>query len=212
METDTFPRRGVQEWLDGLVCMKVNAGGENGHPLATKFKVDGFPTLVLLDPMGKVLHNMAGAPPGEHFVASFAVERYNKAVESYNLRDAKGAAPDLFFVRKWFPGTDLGKRAEEICGLLEKEEGFREAYAAAGKAHADALAEARKAKEEAERKEEERRAKVKALRTEADELYKKYLRTKAFDLYRRILAEYPDTPEAEWAESVLKKHKQKLRK
>jgi hypothetical protein len=219
METDTFPRRDVQDWLGGLICIRVNAGGENGHPLATKFKVEGFPWLVLIDPTGKILYSDGGAPPGEHFVAYFAVERYNKAVDSYNIKDPKGAAPDLFFVRKWFPGTDLGKKAEEICGLLEKEEGFKAAYAAAEKAYADALAEARKAEEArleearaAKRKEEERREKAKALRAEADELYDKYLRTKAFDLYRKILAEYPDLPEAKWAESVLKKHKQKLRK
>jgi hypothetical protein len=219
METDTFPRRDVQEWLTGVVCLKINAGGDNGHPLADKFRVEAFPTLVLLDPLGKVLHNRPGAPLGDGFVEYFSAERWNAAVEALNLKDWKGTAPHLFFVRKFFPGTKLGKQAEELCRELEQQEGFTDAYEAARKAHEDALAVARKADEarlakarEAEQKEQERRAKAKALKAEADELFKKYLKTKAYDLYRKILAEYPDLPEADEAEAILRKNKQKLSK
>lgn len=212
METDTFPRRDVQDWLQGVVCVKVNAGGENGHPLATKFGVEGFPTLVLIEPTGRILHNEPGAPIGEGFVDYFAAAEYNAAVDAVNIRDPKGAAPHLFFVRKWFPGTRLGKTAEEICADLEKEEGFKAAYEAAEKAYADSLATVRKETEEAARKEQERRAKAKDLKAEADALYAKYLRTKAYDVYRRIVAEYPDLPEADEAREILRKNKQKLTK
>ena len=219
MEADTFPRRDVQDWLDGLVCVKVNAGGENGHPLATKFGVKAFPTLVLMEPTGRILHNQAGAPVGEGFVDYFAVTEYNAAADACNIRDPKGAAPHLFFVRKWFPGTRLGKAAEEICRDLEKEEGFRAAYEAAEKAYAQSLAAVRKEAEaraeqarEAMAKEQARRVKAKELKAEADALYGKYLRTKAYDIYRRIVAEYPDLPEAFEARDILRKNKQKITK
>jgi thioredoxin-related protein len=218
METGTFPRRDVQDWLSNLVCMRVNAGGENGHPLATKFGVEGFPTIVLIEPTGRVLYNQGGAPAADHFVDFFAVEEYNKAVDACNIRDPKGAAPHLYFVCKWFRGTTLGKKAEEIRRSLEKEEGFEAAYEAARKSYEDALATARKADEEraakareAERREQERREKARAMKAEADELHRKYLRTKAYDLYRKILKEYPDLPEAAESRAILEKNKQRLR-
>lgn len=186
--------------------MRINAG-EGEHPLAKKFGVDGFPTLVLMEPSGKILYNKAGAPadPG-HFVDFFGLDANNAAVKALMDHDARAAAPHLYFLRRWFAGTGLSKQADEIYEEFEKEEGFAEAYEAARKEYEKRLEEAR----EALRKVAERREKAKALKAEADGLYRKYLRTKAYDIYRRILAEYPDVPEAEEALAILRKNKQKL--
>jgi tetratricopeptide (TPR) repeat protein len=203
-----FPQREVKEWMSGLVCVKINAGGDDGHPLAKKFGVDAFPTLVLLEPSGKVLYNQAGAPAdATHFVEFFGLDANNAAVKAVMDHDAKAAAAPLFYLRRWFAGTSLSKQADEIYGEFEKEPGFAEAYEAAQKEYEKRLEEAR----DAVKKEQERRDKAKALKEEADGLYKKYLRTKAYEIYRKILAEYPDLPEADEAEAILKKNKQKLR-
>lgn len=219
MQADTFPRPDVQAWLGGLVCMRINGEGPAGDALATRFGIEGVPTIVLLEPSGRVLYNKGGRPEPGQFVDFFGMSAYNAAVDACNLENPKGAAPHLFFVRKWFGATNIGKLAEEVYRSAEKEEGFKAAYEAAQKAYDDGLAAARKAEEDrleqarvAAQKEQGRRATATALKAEADTLYKKYLRTKAFDLYRRILAEYPDLPEAEEASAILRKNKQKLAK
>lgn len=218
MRTDTFPRPEVQKWLEGLVCVRINAETESGNAIATRFGIEGVPTIVLLEPSGRVLFNRGGRPEPEHFVDFFAIEEWNAAIEACSIKDPIGAAPHLFFVRKWFPGTRLGKEAEKICGDLKDVEGFQAAYDTAQKAYDDSLAALRKAREErveearsAERRRQERRAQARAMKTEADELHKKYLRTKAYDLYRKIIAEYPDLPEAKEARAILEKNKQRLK-
>ncbi len=218
MRTDTFPRPEVQQWLGGLVCVRINAETESGNATATKFGIEGVPTIVLLEPSGRVLYNRGGRPRPDQFVDFFAAEERNAAVDACNSNDPIGAARHLFFVRKWFPGTPLAKEAEQICSDFKDVEGFKAAYDATKKAYDDSLAALRKAREEraeqaraAERRQEERRAESKALKKEADELHKKYLRTKAYDLYRKILAEYPDLPEAKEARAILEKNKQRLK-
>lgn len=217
MEKDTFSRRDVQEWLNGLVCVRINAETESGNQLATKFGIEGVPTIVLLEPAGCVLHNKGGRPEPEGFVGYFAAVEWNAAIDACNNKDPKGAAPHFFFLHKWFGATKLGKEAEKIRREIENEEAFKAAYDAAEKAYDDALAAVREAAaerleqaREAARKDEERRAKARELKAEADALHKKYMRTKAYDLYRRILKEYPDLPEAEEARKILEKNKQKV--
>jgi len=218
MKADTFPRPEVQQWLGGLVCVRINAETDGGNAIATKFGIEGIPTIVLLEPSGRVLFNRGGRPAPEQFVDFFAIEEWNAAVDACNIKDPIGAAPHLFFVRKWFPGTRLGKEAEQICSDLKKVEGFEAAYDTARKAYDESLAALRKAREErveqaraAERREKERREKARSMKTEADELHKKYMRTKAYDLYRKILAEFPDLPEAGEAKKILEKNKQRLK-
>jgi len=62
MRTDTFPRPEVQQWLGGLVCVRINAETESGNATATKFGIEGVPTIVLLEPSGRVLYNRGGRP------------------------------------------------------------------------------------------------------------------------------------------------------
>ncbi len=220
MEKDTFSRRDVQEWLGSLVCVRINAETESGNLLATKYGIEGVPTLVLLEPAGRVLHNVGGRPDPKHgFVEYFAANAWNGAIDACNNKDPKGAAPHFYFLHKWFSATKVGAEAAKVQSEVENEEGFKAAYEAAEKAYDDALAVVREAEaerleqaREAARKEEERRAKAKTLKAEADELHKKYLRTKAYDIYRRILKDYPDLPEAEEARKILEKNKQKLPK
>ncbi len=205
MEADALPRKDVQEWLSGMVCMKIDAGGERGHPLADQFRVEGFPTIVLIDPTGKVLYNKGGAPVGEHFVSYFAAATYNQAVAAYNRKEYAATAPHLFFIRKWFAGTEIGKAAHDMYKVASTDAAFLAAYEKEVQQHATRLEELR-AKEKAAA---ERRAKVAALKAEADEHLKKFRKGNAFDAYRKLIAEYPDTPEADAARDTLRKYKVK---
>lgn len=203
MERVTFQRPDVKKLLAGMVCMKIDAG--DGHPLASRFGVGAFPTLVLLEPTGEVLYKDAGAPAPEGFANFFAIDDYNALVRAYNQKDWKAAAPHAFFLRTHFGDTEIGKKAEELYEHARTQEGFAEAYEAARLAR-----EARLEKERAKlRKEEARREEAKTLKAKADELYEKYLRSKSYKLYKRIILEYPDLPEAEAAREILRKHKQK---
>jgi thioredoxin-related protein len=218
MEEDTFPRPDVRQWLGGVVCVRIRVDTDSGDAIATKFGIEGIPTIVLLEPSGRVLYNKGGRPEPEHFVDFLMVEEWNAAVDACNIKDPTGAAPHLFFVRKWFADTRLGKEAEGIYRELEKVEGFKAAYDAAQKAYDDSLAAVRKAREEllaeereAARKQQERRARARQLKAEADELHRKYMRSKAYDLYRKILAECPDCPEAKEARAILERNKQRTK-
>jgi hypothetical protein len=204
MERVTFPRKEVQEWLAGLVCVKVDCTAGD-HPLMSEFGVRGFPTLILQEPAGKILHRDPGAPAPEQFVDYFAGEAYNAAVEAYNGKKWAEAAPHLFFLDKWFRGTRLGREAEGMREHARKQAGFAEAYEAARKAYEARL----EAVREEQQKEEARRDAARKRKEEADALFAKYMRTKAYAVYREIVRDYPDLPEAEAAREVLRKNRQK---
>ncbi len=222
MERVTFHRADVKKLLSTMVCMKINAG--NGtNALAKKYGVRGFPTLVLMEPGGKVLYNAGGAPTPGSFATFFAVDPFNAAVGAYNKGDWATAAKKLFFMRKWFSATKLGTRAEQMARTAAGNKAYAESYEKARAEYAARLAKARKAaaaraartrKERAARleresKQKERREKARALKSEADVAYKKYMRSKAYRIYKRIILEYPDSIEADAAREVLRRHKKK---
>lgn len=205
MDARTYPRADVQNWLAGVVCLKVDADREPG--LTRKFGVSGFPTLVLLHPSGRTLYKDAGAPAGDQFTLALGYEPYKAMFDASNARDAAGAARNAYFLRRWFAGTRIGKQADEIYESWKKDAAFLRAYEAAAKADAEAV---RRAKEAAEAKRrEERRRKARAIKTEADALYKKGKRAASYPIYKKLIWEYPETPEADEARKLLKKRRVK---
>ena len=205
MERVAFPRRDVQAWLSGMVCMKVNAGGDGGHPLATKFGVRGFPTLVLIEPSGKVVFKQGGSPPPDQFSDGFAGKRYNAAVKAHNEGDWKQCAPHLFFVRKWFKGTPIGDAADDMYKSAASKEAFAKAYAAIEAEYAKRL----EAKRSVLRKQDALSAEARKMMDEAEAHMKKFKRYSAFTIYKKVILQYPGTPEADEARAVLRKHKKK---
>jgi len=206
MDADTYPRRDVQAWLATMVCVKLNGGADGGAPEEKKrFAVEGFPTLVLLDPTGKVLHNEGGAPAAAGFVEYFAADRYNTGIRAYNKKRWEAAAPHMFFVRKWFPGTKLAKECDRLHKICMREAAYAKAYLETEAAFKKGLEAARAVI----RAEEERRAIAAKMKAAADKWYEKYMRQKAYKIYKQIIWEYPDLPEAEAARNVLRSKKQK---
>ena len=206
MERVTFHRADVNALLAGMVCMKVNA--TDGHPVATKFGVRAFPTLVLIEPTGDELYHDSGAPAPDVFAKFFAVDAYNAMVDAYNRKDWNATVPHFLRLRTYFKDTELGQEAEKLFRNVSTEDGFTAAYEAAAKAYADRVAKVQ-AKLVEQRKRAERREKAQAMVKEADALYAKYRRTESYKFYKRIILEYADLPEADHARAILKKHHQK---
>lgn len=211
MDAVTYPRRDVQEWLAGTVCMKIDA---DKHPgLADVFNVRALPRLVLIDPVGRIVFEESGAPAGGQFTLSLSHPRYKAMIETFNARKYSETAGHAYYLRKWFKGTKTGRQADEIYDDLKGNTGFMEAYAAAEGAYDRKLAKARRAieeKNERRKREEEQRKKARDLKEKADDLYatfgKKY---RSYKIYKQIIWEFPDTPEADNARIVLRAHKQR---
>ena len=209
MERVTFRRQDVVDQLSTMVCMKLDAGGDTKPPLARQFGVSGFPTIVLLDPLGRTLYHDSGAPSPDDFARYFAIEKYNRAIDAYNRKDYKAVAPPLFFVTKWFGKTKLGKSLQEIHEYLQQDETYVAAWKKVKDEHESRVTEARNAARERARKEKKRRDQAKAALAKADELYGKYMKNSAFKEYRKVILEFPETPEADRARAILRKNKKK---
>jgi len=219
METVTFPRPDVRKWLAGVVKVRVDVTYEGEHEdMARKFNVRAVPTLVLILPTGETLYNDPGAPAPEQFMVVLGYEPYDRMVKKYNGRDYVGCAPDVFLVRKWFSGSEIGQQADEIQEHMADHEGYQKAYAEAEKAYTEALAKAQaelkelEAKEEVERaaaEEQAQREKARKIKAEADALFRKGKRVAAWPIYKRVIQECPKTPEADEVRQLLKKHRVK---
>ena len=196
--------------------MKINEGSR--HPdekrLGPKFGVKAYPTLVLLDPAGKVLLNHAGAPSGDQFTLSLGHKPYKAMIDAYNAQRWTEVANECHFLRTYFKGTKpIGEAAEDIYSKSKGKKGFLQAYAAASDNHKKTLAKLREDRKRKQIEKEQKRlaalsAKARALKQEADRLYKK-TRYKSYAIYKKVIWEYPGTPEAEAAREILKKHKKK---
>lgn len=203
MERVSFRRADVRAWLSGMVCMKINAG--NGSALADKFGVRGFPTIVLIEPGGKILYKDAGAPAPDRFSGLFAYKSSKAAADAFNSQDWKKCATNTFFVRKWFKGTESGNWADDLHKKASVQTAYTEAYAAAKAAYDKKLEAARAVI----RAEEKVRAEARKMMDEAAAHMKKFKRYTAYSVYKKVILKYPDTPEADEARAILRKAKKK---
>lgn len=68
MARDVFPQKKVGDFLNGqFVCLKLNAEKEGKEP-AQRFRINAYPTFLVLDAAGKVRVEMKGAMGAEEFV------------------------------------------------------------------------------------------------------------------------------------------------
>ena len=207
METDTFPRRDVQEFLGHAICLKFDVSQDDR--VANKFGVKGFPTFILLHPNGTVLYNGAGKPPGPQFVSMFTYEYHNELVKSFNARKVEDAARRIFFLRRWFKGSKAAKAAAGMYEDLKNDEKFVAAYK---RAEAETKAELKKLQDRAraEARAAEQRRELERLKAEADTIYAtRGKRYHSYRIYKKIILEFPKSPEAADARKRLRKHGQR---
>jgi len=64
----TYQDPAVVEYLNGIIAVKYDAEKDEGEVLAEKFRVKAYPTLLLLDPDGKVVDRHVGYLDGDGFM------------------------------------------------------------------------------------------------------------------------------------------------
>lgn len=69
LERDTFSDARVAAALDGFVLARYDAETEGGRGVAQRYRVRGFPTLVVVDAAGQEVDRLVGFSPPETFLA-----------------------------------------------------------------------------------------------------------------------------------------------
>lgn len=71
MDRDTFHNQQVDEYLaQNLICMKVNAEDRGqGQALARRYQVAAYPTVLVIDPSGKLVNKHMGYLTPSEFLA-----------------------------------------------------------------------------------------------------------------------------------------------
>ena len=69
LDADVFSQESVATALDDLVCLSVDAESKTGAPVAKRFNVLAFPTLLVLNSDGSVRDTIAGYMPPAEFIA-----------------------------------------------------------------------------------------------------------------------------------------------
>lgn len=178
MEKSEFPTEAVRQVLNQMLCVKID--GDKDRKASKQLKVKGYPTLVLFDPQGKELVRIPGKPPS--LMESLSVNLWNQAVEKLNREDHRAAVPILLLLSAYFPNTESGTTATGQLANLESQDGTKELV-------------------QTKRKEfQAQRALGKAKRTL--QIFKD--RKTAKELLRKLLEEYPDTPQAQEAKKLLR--------
>lgn len=186
-----------------MICLKFDASRD--ERVANKFDVSGFPTFVMLLPDGETVYKGSGKPPGKHFVSMFTYKRHNAMVNAYNAKKWADLARHAYFIRRWFKGSEAAKVATEIVEGLKTEQAFVAAYKKVEEESKKQLAELEK-KARAEIEAAERKRKVAALKAEAGRWYgTRGKRHKSYPIYKKIIWEYPKSPEADDARKLLRK-------
>ncbi len=208
MDTDTYPRTEVQEFLKAFVCVHLNAEKE-GSAAAKQYGVDSFPRLMLVDPMGNKLVECKGKPHDDAFAEEVCYGLHNGMAVAAQAGDFKTAVSKMVYLRHWFEGRPERKAADDWYKQLEGNADFKAAYDEAQKKLEEGLAKAKedavKAQEAVEKvriaaEEKER----KDLMAQAADLSKKNQRKEAIELWKKVNDRWPDSEEAKTARGKLK--------
>lgn len=210
MDTDTYPRQEVQEFLKQFVCVRVNCEDKGeGEKTAGRFGVNSYPRLMVLGPLEKKLVEVRGRPQPEHFNEGLIQHLPHDMTVAAQDHKFSEAAEKMVVLRHWLEGTSARKSADDWYARLESDADFKAAYDAAQKQLEDDLA---KAKEEAERaKAEADKARLAAeekerkdLMAEAAGYAKKDKRKDAIECWKKVVERWPDSAEAKTARDKLK--------
>jgi len=75
LEKETFTDKAVIEELAGMVPLSIDAESNTGAPLAQRYSVAGYPTLLVLDAGGQEVGRMVGFAPPTGFLAELRAIR-----------------------------------------------------------------------------------------------------------------------------------------
>jgi thiol-disulfide isomerase/thioredoxin len=93
LEAETFPDPGVVAALQPMVCLAIDAESTTGRPVASRYGVTNYPTLLFLEPDGSERDRIAGFLPAQAFKSE--VERIARNEGTYGLyKKAVDAKPN----------------------------------------------------------------------------------------------------------------------
>ncbi|MCC6737590.1 MAG: hypothetical protein IT452_00980 [Planctomycetia bacterium] len=181
----------MKNFCKNLVVMHVNRdGGKESATLVKDFKVNAYPTLLMIKPNGEVLQRVEGGlEKPEHFLGKWVNEFWNKYADAANAKpqDAKAMAENLCPLLAWYPDTEMGKRAADALKQASQNPDFRTIY--------DGLA---------------KKGERENLWAKADAQMKLGKKKEATETYRKLATDFPDDKEGKDAAAILKKMGVKL--
>jgi thiol-disulfide isomerase/thioredoxin len=104
LDAGAFADDSVVESMKDVICYSVNAESETGAPLAAKFKVKGYPALIVLSPDGSVRDTIGGFLTPDQF-----------KTEMQRMRADKGTVSDL---RRQV--AEEPKNVDRVYALMQK--------------------------------------------------------------------------------------------
>ncbi len=135
MTRDVFPTREVGDYFNPkYVCVKYDMEKGEGPALSARFGVNVFPTFLILDGDGELLHRFAGGGRGQEFIARVE-ESFDpdKAVAALDRRFRAGERTPEFLnhylevlEKSYAPGQD--KVSAALMALVPDDEKISEKY------------------------------------------------------------------------------------
>jgi thioredoxin-related protein len=96
LDADTYSNAAVVSAMKDFVCLSIDAESKDGAPLARKFNVSGYPTLVFLDSDGALRDRSSGYMAPERFLKEVKRIRSGDGTLSEAKRRVAAAPEDVF--------------------------------------------------------------------------------------------------------------------
>lgn len=121
LDQTTFSDDRVVEEMGDVLCYSVDAESESGRPIAERFRVQGFPTLLLLDPDGSPRDNIGGYLNPEQFIKEIRRVRRDEgtvgALERAVAENPEDASLRADLIERLLSFGDLAGAEEQIAAI-----------------------------------------------------------------------------------------------
>ena len=127
LDTDTYSNAAVASAMKDFVCVTIDAQSKAGAPLARRFVVSGYPTLVFLDPDGAVRDRIVATLPPDRFLRELKRIQSGEGTVT-DARAKAAAAPGDPFARLEL--ASALRRVNDSAGALAEIEAAKRAIKA----------------------------------------------------------------------------------
>jgi tetratricopeptide (TPR) repeat protein len=128
---ETYSKKEVAQFLaKGFVPLKIDAEKGKGPELAKRYGVNGFPTLVIVDPKGEEVDRLIGYRPPQKFLAELQPIVEGKSFGALKKRAETDLDAAVALGKKYEERSDFAKAAEVYGRVLKSSSasaGLREA-------------------------------------------------------------------------------------
>ena len=111
LDRDTYSDERVLAATQGWICLNIDAESETGAPIAREYPINGFPTMIVLEPDGSVREVLSGYLPPAAFLAE--VERITANRDTLSALRAAAAAEGAGVDARWKYASRLMEIGDE---------------------------------------------------------------------------------------------------